>query len=173
MRLSAILSGLLVMAPASSAVAQHEGHECSAETGILPQSLENWRSRQSAQAADEASTLRDAGLAVGTAIDAGLRPTGEVRFIVRPEKPGGSVSYGGMFSFVVERAGTYRVALGAGAWVDLLAGEKAIASIAHGHGPECTGIRKMVDFPLTPGRYTLQIAGNGTPSLPLMVARLP
>jgi hypothetical protein len=31
----------------------------------------------------------------------------------------------------------------------------------------------MVDFPLKPGRYTLQIAANGTPDLSLMVARLP
>ncbi len=65
------------------------------------------------------------------------------------------------------------MALGSGAWIDILKGGKAVASTAHGHGPDCTGIRKMVDFPLTPGRYTLQIAANGEAALPLLVARLP
>jgi hypothetical protein len=31
----------------------------------------------------------------------------------------------------------------------------------------------MVDFDLQPGRYLLQIAGNGTVQLPLMVTKLP
>jgi hypothetical protein len=31
----------------------------------------------------------------------------------------------------------------------------------------------MVDFPLQPGRYVVQIAANGALMLPIMVARLP
>jgi homogentisate 1,2-dioxygenase len=65
------------------------------------------------------------------------------------------------------------VALGSGAWIDVLKGKAAMASVAHGHGPDCSGIRKMVDFRLSPGRYTLQIAANGEQTLPLMIARLP
>ena len=49
----------------------------------------------------------------------------------------------------------------------------AAVSVAHGRGPACSGIRKMVDFALEPGLYVLQIAGNGGPSLPVMIARLP
>lgn len=28
---------------------------------------------------------------------------------------------------------------------------------AHGHGPACSGIRKMVEYDVTPGRYLVQI----------------
>ena len=82
-------------------------------------------------------------------------------------------SHGGLVGFSVTEAGTYRVALGSGAWIDVVRGGKAAASTAHGHGPACSGVRKTVDFPLTPGRYILQIAGNGTPSIAVMVTRLP
>jgi len=34
-------------------------------------------------------------------------------------------------------------------------------------------VRKMVDFDLQPGRYLLQVAGNASATLPLMVARMP
>jgi hypothetical protein len=106
-------------------------------------------------------------------VEARLRSTSEVDYLSRPEKPGGSVSYGGMFSFTVGKQGTYRLALGSATWVDVLRGKKAIVSVSHGQGPECSGIRKMVDFLLAPGHYSLQISANGAPSLPLMIAKLP
>ena len=70
-------------------------------------------------------------------------------------------------------AGTYRVALSSGAWIDLVRDGEPVASTAHGHGPNCTGVRKMVDFPLTPGRYTLQLGANGEAEMRVLVARLP
>jgi hypothetical protein len=51
--------------------------------------------------------------------------------------------------------------------------EQAVKSTAHGHGPNCTGIRKMVDYPLTPGPYILQISANGQPQMTVLLARLP
>lgn len=73
----------------------------------------------------------------------------------------------------VHEAGTYRVALDSAAWIDLVRGNQAVKSIAHGRGPDCTGIRKMVDYPLTPGSYTLQISANGQPQMTALLARLP
>lgn len=102
-------------------------------------------------------------------IEAALIQTGEVRYVTRPEKPGGS----GLYAFTVTEAGTYRIALGSGAWIDVLKDGQAITSTAHGHGPDCTDVRKMVDFPLQPGRHVLQIAASGSPSLRLLLARLP
>jgi hypothetical protein len=78
-----------------------------------------------------------------------------------------------MYSFKVERAGTYRIALASAAWIDVLRGKTAVESSSHGHGPDCSGIRKMVDFPLQPGRYVIQIAANGAQVLPFMILRLP
>lgn len=170
--LAAALVGMALVAPLPDARAQ-DVRSCRAGPAALPPELAGWASPRRATAAGHASDLRSATLVVGSAANAALKPTSEVRYLSRPEKPGGSVSYGGLFAFTVDRAGLYRVALGSGAWVDVLKGRAAVASSAHGHGPDCSGIRKMVDFPLTPGRYTLQIAANGEPELPLMVARLP
>lgn len=169
----AALVAIALMTSFSDARAQQDVKGCAAGPATMPPELLGWSSRGPIAASSDASGLRAATLAIGSAADATLKSTSEVHYVTRPEKPGGSVSYGGLFVFTVEQAGTYRVALGSGAWIDVLRGRTAVASTAHGHGPDCSGIRKMVDFPLTPGRYTLQIAANGEPKLSLMIARLP
>lgn len=146
--------------------------QCS-EPAPLPPELAAWAQPTTVDAASNAKGLKTAELIIGQAARATLHGTAEISYIVRPEKPGGSVSYGGLFGFTVKEAGTYRVALGSGAWIDLLEGKTAIESTAHGHGPECSGIRKMVDFPLKPGRHVLQIAANGEATLPLLIAKVP
>ena len=138
-----------------------------------PAEMKGWTKRGLADAAVDADGLAKAVLLPGVGVDAALSQTSAVRYVVRPEKPGGSVSYGGMFAFDIAKAGTYRIALGSGAWIDVLKDGVAVISVAHGHGPDCTGIRKMVDFKLEPGRYTLQLAANGSPSLPVLIVRLP
>lgn len=107
-------------------------------------------------------------LAIGKAAGVTLLPTPDVRYALRPEKPGGSVSYGGLFTLDVARAGTYRIALSTAAWIDVVGKDGALRSIAHGHGPDCTGIRKMVDYVAPAGRYTLQISANGTSQLSVL-----
>jgi len=102
-----------------------------------------------------------------------LLQTPQVKYPLRPEKPGGSVSYGGLIGIAIEEAATYRVGLSSGAWIDVVRDGTTVTSVKHGHGPDCTGIRKMVDFPLEPGHYTLQIAANGAPRISMILARLP
>lgn len=148
--------------------------DCSVVRMALPPELAAWgRPHAAATAANDKAGLKKATLAVDTAVDARLIRTSDIRYVMRPEKPGGSVSYGGLFAFSVPTAGTYRVALGSGAWIDLLKDGKPVESSRHGHGPDCTGVRKMVDFPLTPGRHVLQLAANGSETLTLLVTRLP
>lgn len=171
--LTGILTGAVLLTYASSVSAQDKETICASGTSALPSELVGWAARTPLTAATRVNQLRSARVAIGQGIDATLASTPDVRYVVRPEKPGGSVSYGGLFAFIVEEAGTYRVALGSGAWIDILKDGKAISSTAHGHGPDCTDIRKIVDFALTPGRYTLQIAANGEAPLSLLVARLP
>ena len=112
-----------------------------------------------------------APLTLGTGYEASLARKAEVAFSVEPEKPGGSVSYSGLFSFTVETAGDYTVALGAAAWIDVLEDGKVLEPLKFGHGPECTTIRKMVTFAMKPGVHVLQVAGNGADKMKLMVAR--
>ncbi|WP_334183491.1 homogentisate 1,2-dioxygenase [Novosphingobium sp.] len=152
---------------------------CPSDPVDLPPELAAWTSRKPLLAARDTRSLSGARIDPGKAIEGGLRPTSEMRYAQRPEKPGGSVSFGGLYTFSVADAGSYRVALGAAAWVDVVkAGAKAgngtvMTSTAHGHGPDCSGIRKMVDFTLQPGTYLLQISGNAMDRLPLLVTRLP
>lgn len=113
-----------------------------------------------------------ATLIVGQAAALTLLPNGRIEYPVTPGKAGAADSFGGIAQIDVPQAGLYRVALGSAAWVDVVRDGKAIASTKHGHGPACTGIRKLVDFPLQAGSHTLLIAGNGTPQTTILVAHL-
>jgi hypothetical protein len=110
-------------------------------------------------------------LAIGRAARVSLAPTATVRFAAAPERAGKPGDRGGAYAFRIASAGMYRVALDSAAWVDVVGGGKPIASAAHGHGNRCTGIRKMVDYRLTPGRYVLQLSGATQPAAVVMVAR--
>jgi len=135
--------------------------------------LAPWSSPTALNAAGDDAGLRAANLPVAQAAKVTLLSTPQVKYPLRPEKPGGSVSYGGLVGVDIAQAGTYRVALSSGAWIDLVKQGKAATSVAHGHGPDCTGVRKMVDFALTPGRHTLQLGANGDAQITVLVARLP
>jgi len=123
-------------------------------------------------AAGEPMALQAAEVSVDGGVDLTLMRATSVHYAAPPEKSGGSSSYGGLIAFTIAEAGTYRIALGAGAWIDVLKDGKAVTSSAHGHGPACSGIRKIVDFPLSPGRYILQIAASTDPDLPLLLSRV-
>lgn len=167
-----LLAATLFAVPASAQM-DHDQPHCAA-LAELPAPLASWRTPSALQAAvDRKGAAARAMLTPGQAVTAALRNTPDVAYSVRPAKPGGSVSYGGLASFTVKEAGTWRVALGSGAWVDVVKDGKTAVSVAHGHGPDCSGIRKMVDYSLQPGRYTLQIAANGEDKLTLLVTRLP
>lgn len=168
-------AALALCAPLFPLAAQDHDHvSCTAgNTAPFPPGLENWDDRYPIGAARRVSQLDTATLQLGRAYDTALIRTRDVRYVKRPEKPGGSVSYGGLFAIDIEQPGIYRVALGSAAWVDVLRGDTVIQSGKFGHGPDCTGIRKMVEFTLDPGSYTIQIAANGEADLPLAVALVP
>lgn len=177
LRLSAFsIAGFALLALSVPSLGQQESsapHNCQARSTALPPELANWTTRIPIAAATHPGRFGNATLTVGKAVDAALVHTPEVHYPVRPGKPGDSASYGGIFAFDIDRSDTYRVALGSGAWVDIVKDGKTIASIAHAHGPDCSGIHKMVDFTLKPGSYILEIAANEQPQLALLVARRP
>jgi hypothetical protein len=144
---------------------------CPATMAPLPAGLEGWTRKQAVRAGATAKVATTLPLGVG--VSATLLPTSKIAYAVRPQKPGGSVSSGGIFAFTVPASGRYRVALGTGAWIDVLNDAIPATSVSHSHGPDCTGVRKMVDFDLKPGRYLLQVAGNRSATLLLMVAHMP
>jgi hypothetical protein len=86
-----------------------------------------------------------------------LAPVGSVKLAAAPVKPPVTGMYAGVVAFDVARPGRAWIALDQGAWIDVVKDGAIVKSVTHGHGPKCSGIRKIVDFDLTPGRYIVQI----------------
>jgi hypothetical protein len=181
-RLTLFLACMLPVAVgAAPAMAQHahasdqpaEATPACAAPAEIPAWASGWTTPAPIAAVTKEKELRAAEMTPGKAMRVALLPTPKIAYPLRPEKPGGTVSYGGLLRFTVAEEGVWRVALGAAAWIDVVKDGKAQRSVAHGHGPDCSGIRKMVDYRLTPGTYTLQLAANGTGSLIAMVAPQP
>lgn len=141
---------------------------CPAAPVPPPAALAGWSRRTVVTAGANAVTVP-----VGSGVSATLRPTAAVAYAVPPGQHAASGASGGLFAFTVPAAGRYRVALGAGAWIDVVENGAAAVSVAHGHGPACTGIAKTVDFDLKPGVHQLQVTGSKAATLTLMIARLP
>ena len=109
-------------------------------------------------------------LAVGASAKLTLAPAAGQTFappLARAPEPD---SLGGTFPLTIAAAGTYRIALSAKAWIDLVGNGIVVRSIAHATGPDCSGIAKIVDFALTPGTYQVQLSAAKDKTLTVMVA---
>ena len=144
---------------------------CPATPASLPPELAGWATATPVTAAATAAGLAKAKIPVSSRADVALQPAAQVQFVA-PEKAPAANSYSGLVGFSVPAARTYRVALGAGAWIDVVRDGKPIESSAHSHGVACTAVRKMVDFALTRGDYVLQISGNRAAMISVMILPL-
>lgn len=145
---------------------------CPATPAPLPAELSGWASTTPVTAAANTADIGKAQIPLGSRAEVALLPAAQVQFAA-PEKAAAPGTSSGMLRFTVPSARTYRVALGAGAWIDVVREGKPITSGAHAHGVPCTAIHKTVDFTLTPGDYVLQIAGNHDAMISLMILPLP
>jgi hypothetical protein len=112
--------------------------------------------------------LRGNQLPLGKAALVTLSPSDSVLLTPAPAKPAPAGTFSGILWIDVARPATYRIALSGAAWLDVVGKTGVLASTAHAHGPECSGIRKMVDFTLAPGRYTINIAGSASPTITVL-----
>ena len=137
---------------------------CSAGPPPLPPGMVGWTARTSLAAAPSPAGLGTAALAVGHGVDATLGPASTVAYAAAPGKPAGPGGRAGLLALSVDAPGTYAVGLSLAAWIDVVDASGApVASTAHGRGPPCSGMRKVVDFPLAPGRYVVQLTTGGDP----------
>ncbi len=158
-----------LIVPAAVQAAEPAGAECAVPVEPAGE-LAPWRSPVDLVSASDPSQIKDSRLQMGQAAALALRPASAVRYPVGPGKPGGQ---GGLAEIAIGRAGTYRVALSSAAWVDVIAGGKAVASTRHGHGAPCSGIRKIVEFPLKPGLHVIAISASPDDTTRILVARKP
>ena len=138
--------------------------------GALSPDLQNWAMLGFRDAAATARGLAAARLVPGEAVHGHLQPADTVRLIHTPEKAAAPGTYSGMWQITVASPGTWRVVLGTRAWIDMIGPDgQPVASAAHEMGPACTGIRKIVEFPLQAGTHTIQIVGSVGPDATIMV----
>lgn len=110
----------------------------------------------------------DGALAPGKAYTVTLSPMADVPISAfdGEELPEGS--RGAVFNLVIRQAGTYRVTVGDPMWIDLIGPDGVVESTAHAHGPDCSGLGKMVDFPLRQGTYRLELSAAEVPTSAVM-----
>jgi hypothetical protein len=156
----------------AAATAQDAPAECH-DSAPLPAALTGWTSKDTLAAATDAAGLGKSGLTLGRAATVSLDPTGEVRYVLQPDKPGDSVAHGGLLGLTIAEAGAYQVSLNSGAWIDMVKDGATLAPSAHHQGPACTGIHKTLQFPLQTGAYVVQISGNLDPTIQIMVSKAP
>jgi hypothetical protein len=172
----AAVAGMLVLLPLGALAAEKPNtvpkETCTARAPPPPE-MAAWSSPSDLAAASSEAGLAKAALMPGKAINARLLPVSDVKYRVPPEKADGPQVFGGLYSLKITHAGTYRVAASAAPWMDLFQGKVPVTSVAHGHGPACTGLGKMVDFPLQPGDYLVQFSESLSPQTEIMVALLP
>lgn len=169
--LAATLAGLVMSASAQAQETPRPA--CAGVDASLPPELAAWSQKQDVVSAASAAGLDKAVLVPGQAVSAALHPTRDVAYIAQPEKPGGSVAHGGLLQVRIAQAGTYRVILSSGAWIDLLKNGVPVSSSAHAPGPACTTARKTVEFPLERGDYVLQVSANADPKLSILMIPRP
>ncbi|WP_326525852.1 hypothetical protein [Sphingomonas sp.] len=131
---------------------------CPATPAPLPADLAGWRESGADLSSGKAVTLATVDPKVALLKD-----------VPPPARPGNMV----VASFRVTAAGSYGVALDQRGWIDLYAagGSTPLKSAKHGHGPVCSGIRKIVRFDLVPGEYRVVIGELEGASAKLMLVR--
>lgn len=145
---------LLQTAPAAAAPV------CTA-TVAPPAGLEAWNT---------APGMTADAIAPGKNIALTLQPIDSVTFPAPLERKPATGTFGGVYHVTVAAAGTYRVVLQNGAWIDLVRDGKSLTSIGHMEGTPCSGIRKIVDFDLKPGTYIVQLSGAKTSQMRILIA---
>lgn len=153
-----MLTTLALLLAAPQAVAP-----CPTTPASLPAELRSWTRPTAVTAGTDAAHA--ARIRPGETVRATLLPSSAVRFAFQPPKGEG---HAGLFAVEVERAGRYQVALGDRAWIEVIADGAPLPSVAHGHGPACSGIAKVVEFNLPSGRSLVQITGATTARITLL-----
>ncbi|WP_375195428.1 hypothetical protein [Sphingobium sp.] len=154
---------LLALCPMS---AHASPHHCASPTPLA----EPWTSwTQSGSAIAGATVSTAPRLILGKPVTATLRPAVQVQYVLAPRK-NAPKSRGGLFILAVKDAARIGIALSEAAWIDAAMGKTALPSVDHGHGPACSGIRKIVWFDLAPGLHTIQIASATQSTIRIMAA---
>jgi hypothetical protein len=73
----------------------------------------------------------------------------------------------------ITEAGRYGIAADGKVWIDVITNAAPVSSIGHGHGPACSGIRKIVWFDLSAGTYEMALSKAEVARVRLLIVRAP
>jgi len=138
-----------------------------------PEAPKIWQGARPIDAARNFGAHPRPDLALSEPADVALVPAETMILAAPPGKPVAPGERGGLLGFHIALTGTYRVALGSKAWIDVVRQGRSLPSAAHAHGAPCSGVVKQVDFALVPGDYVLQIREAATPRVSVLLSRLP
>jgi hypothetical protein len=93
----------------------------------------------------------------GGTVQIGLLPQEQVRFAAgKPSRKG----YAGLAAIDVPRAGILQVAVDNKTYVDVVRAGKPLALVGEPKTKGCTGVQKILEFKVAPGRYLVQLSGS-------------
>ena len=139
-----LLFAALLLAPVPAVQAAPQ-QQCAAMDANLPAPLAPWATPGPGNPMD-----------LGKPIVMASRPKSEIDGLPANAKDGEATG----LPITIGKPGIYGVAIDQGAWIDVVPdGGAPLVSVSHGHGPECSTIRKIVRFDLKPGDYTIYVSG--------------
>ncbi len=168
MKIAALLA--LSLAGCATATPPTPPVDCRLALVALPAEFAAWTAPRAMTSATAAAGLGAASLRIGEAAELTLHPDGQVTYVTLPKGAGEAASFGGLAKFTVTRAGRYSVAMSRAAWVDVSREGLPTEAAEFGPGPACTPLRKIVSFDLQTGDYVLELSGNATADIHVMIA---
>lgn len=170
--LAALAMTVSATAQLSAAPARKAAEPACTAKPVLPPELTGWERSSSNKTIYAYGDARAADWPALGAARTGLllHKYESLKYWVAPDRTPDVFKYGGMVPIAIKKDGRLIVALDDGAWIDLVRDGVKVKSVVHGHGPDCSGIRKMVEFDVTQGRYLLQIVNAPNASIRAMAA---
>jgi len=168
-RMIAVVLSLAMLGPLP-ALAQADAKSAPAcpEKPVIAEPWTSWTRSGTAIAGHDVAGAP--ALILGKPVTATLHPVAHVQFAADPARVPDAKSYAGLFRLSLKAPARVGIALSAGAWVDVVTGKTPAASVDHGHGATCSGIRKIVWFALPAGIHMVQIANAGAETIRVMAA---
>ena len=111
--------------------------------------------------------------ALSTAVLLKLVPMGDAKLPTPPSRVAKSADAYAGFVHVpgVLKAGTYRVTLSAGAWVDVVQDGQTLNASEFSGATGCSGVRKSVKFVLSTSPLVLEISGVSAPEIAFVLSQ--
>jgi len=107
-----------------------------------------------------ASSLASGSQAQAAAVKIALLPLAEAKLPLPPTRNPKPEAFAGYVRVPApERAGTYRITLSAGGWIDVFQNEREVKSGAFSGATGCDGVRKSVKFELTAAPLLIEVSG--------------